>query len=106
MSTPDRSLEWLEQALGRVLQAGVLVSAACLAIGLIASMIGDATSATNAALTAGLMMLMATPILSVAVSLLVYVRLREWLFVATTVAVFVLLAITVALAWAKMQAGG
>jgi hypothetical protein len=35
-----------------------------------------------------------------------YIRMRDWFFVATTVAVFVLLGITVLLAWGKMNAAG
>jgi uncharacterized membrane protein len=61
---------------------------------------------SNGALTLGLIVLMATPILRVIVSLVAYVRMRDWFFVLTTVAVFVLLAITVFLAWTKVRAGG
>jgi uncharacterized membrane protein len=61
---------------------------------------------SNGALTLGLIVLMATPILRVVVSLVAYVRMRDWFFVLTTVAVFVLLAITVFLAWTKVRAGG
>ena len=103
MKTPDQSLERLEHALGRLLQAGVLTSAACLAVGLTAWMISGPGAAANAALTLGLIVLMATPILRVVVSLVVYVRMRDWFFVLTTAAVFVLLAITVTLAWTKLR---
>ena len=53
------------------------------------------------ALTIGLVILMATPILRVVVSLVAYVRMRDWFFVITTITVFVLLAVTVTLAWMK-----
>ena len=36
---------------------------------------------SNGALTLGLLVLMATPILRVLVSLVVYVRMRDWFFV-------------------------
>jgi uncharacterized membrane protein len=52
-------------------------------------------------LTAGLVILMATPVMRVLVSLVAYIRMRDWFFVATTLMVFVLLAVTVALAWLK-----
>jgi uncharacterized membrane protein len=48
---------------------------------------------------------MATPILRVVVSLVAYARMRDWFFVATTVSVFVLLAVTVLLAWSKLSRG-
>lgn len=106
MKAPDQSLDRLELGLGRLLQGGVLASAACLALGLVAWMAAGDTVWSSRLLTLGLLVLMATPILRVIVSLVAYVRMRDWFFVLTTVAVFVLLAITVALAWAKLQAGG
>ena len=101
MKTPDASLDRLERSLGRLLQAGVFSSAACLAVGLIAWMIGGPSAPATLALTIGLVILMATPILRVVVSLVAYVRMRDWFFVSTTITVFVLLAITVTLAWMK-----
>ena len=101
MRSSDASLLQLELTLGRLLQAGVIASAVCLASGLIAWMARGASEFSSAALTLGLLVLMATPILRVAVSLVVYIRMRDWFFVATTVMVFVLLAVTVGLALAK-----
>ena len=51
MKTPDASLDRLERSLGRLLQAGVFSSAACLAVGLIAWMIGGASAPATLALT-------------------------------------------------------
>ena len=101
MRSSDASLQQLELTLGRLLQAGVIASAVCLAVGLIAWMARGASGLSDAALTLGLIVLMATPIVRVAVSLVVYLRMRDWFFVATTVMVFVLLAVTVVLALAK-----
>jgi len=42
----------------------------------------------------GLMILMATPLLRVVVSTIEYVRMREWFFVLTTLAVLAELSIT------------
>ena len=106
MRATEGSLDRLEIALGRLLQAGVLTSAACLAVGLIGWMAAGPSAWASAALTVGLVVLMATPILRVIVSLVAYVRMRDWFFVLTTVAVFVLLAITVLLAWGKMRGAG
>jgi uncharacterized membrane protein len=101
VSASDESLDRLERNLGRLLQAGVFSSAACLAVGLSAWMIGGPSRAATLALTIGLVILMATPILRVVVSLVAYVRMRDWFFVTTTITVFVLLAVTVTLAWMK-----
>ena len=101
MSASDESLDRLERSLGRLLQAGVFSSAACLAVGLVAWMAAGPSPAATLALTIGLVILMSTPILRVVVSLVAYVRMRDWFFVITTITVFVLLAVTVTLAWLK-----
>jgi uncharacterized membrane protein len=99
----DDAIGRLEVQLGRLLQAGVLTSAAFLAIGLVLWMAGAADGAANALLTAGLVILMATPILRVIVSLAEYVRMRDWFFVVTTVLVFAVLLVTVTLAVLKAK---
>jgi uncharacterized membrane protein len=101
----DESLDRLEQRLGVLLKTGVLSSAACLAFGLIAWFAVGQTAVSAAALTVGLMLLMATPIMRVVVSLVAYLRMRDWFFVGTTVTVFILLAITVVIAWTKIRPG-
>ena len=106
MIASGESLDRLETRLGVLLKAGVLSSAASLAVGLVAWFAAGPTTLSNGALTLGLLILMATPLLRVLVSLVAYVRMRDWFFVATTVAVSVLLGITVLLAWAKMKGVG
>ena len=96
MSTPR--LERLEVVLGRVLLAGVLLASACLAVGLIMWMSGAYREAANQVLAAGLIVLMATPILRVVVSLVEYLRMRDWLFAATTIVVLAVLMGAVAVA--------
>jgi uncharacterized membrane protein len=98
MRSSEDALQRLEMTLGRLLHAGVIASAICLAAGLVAWMARGSSTASTTLLTIGLIVLMATPIVRVAVSLVAYVRMRDWFFVATTVMVFVLLAATVALA--------
>lgn len=100
--TRAAALERLELTLGRLLQVGVLASAFCLAAGLALSMLRGPSALASGTLTAGLVILMATPVTRVLVSLVAYVRMRDWFFVATTLMVFLLLAVTVALAWTKM----
>ena len=81
----------LELKLGRLLFAGVTTSAVCLVVGLVLTLAGVAPAAANSILTAGLIVLMITPIARVVASLVVYVRLRDWFFVGTTILVFVVL---------------
>lgn len=88
-------LRRLEDLLGRVLVSGVAASATLLAIGLIVDFAGFNA---HALLQFGLILLMATPILRVAVSLVEYIRMRDWFFSATTGAVLIVLLTSVALA--------
>jgi uncharacterized membrane protein len=81
----------LELKLGRLLFAGVTTSAVCLVAGLVLTLAGVAPAAANGILTAGLIILMLTPLARVVASLVVYVRLRDWFFVGTTILVFVVL---------------
>ena len=91
----NNELQRLEDLLGRVLITGVLASAAILAIGLAIDLFGGNG---HPVLRAGLILLMATPIFRVIVSLVEYVRLRDWFFSATTAAVLLVLLTSIALA--------
>lgn len=92
----DEAMARLEGLLGLVLVAGVVASAAILAAGIVASLAGSA--AATVLLRTGLIVLMATPILRVVVSLGEYLRLRDWFFSVTTLAVLLVLLTSVALA--------
>lgn len=81
----------LELRLGRLLFAGVTTSAVCLAAGLVLTLAGVRPDVANLILTAGLVILMITPIARVVASLVVWVRLRDWFFVGTTIVVFAVL---------------
>jgi uncharacterized membrane protein len=94
----DAAIERLEELLGRVLFAGVMASAACLVAGLLLLLFNEAPVASNRLLNAGLIVLMATPILRVVVSLAQYLRMRDWFFVVTTAAVLMVLLASVVLA--------
>lgn len=89
----------LEHKLGRLLVAGVFASAALLIAGLLFWLRDPAGAAPAWLLNAGLVTLMATPILRVVVSVSEYVRLRQWFFVAVTIAVLAELTVTV---WAAL----
>jgi Protein of unknown function (DUF1634) len=95
----DVDISRLENLLGRLLLGGVLSSAVCLAAGLTVSLIHASPSATNLLLTTGLMILMATPVLRVVVSLVEYFRMRDWFFVATTLMVLIVLFVTLSVAF-------
>lgn len=94
MASPTDSLLALEHRLGRLFVAGLSVSAATLALGLVAYLTMPGSAAPLLLLNGGLAVLMATPLLRVVVSIVEYVRLRDWFFVATTVAVLVELSVT------------
>jgi uncharacterized membrane protein len=94
----DAAIERLEELLGRVLFVGVMTSAGCLIAGLLLLLFHVAPAAANRLLNAGLIILMATPILRVVVSLAQYVRMRDWFFVVTTAAVLLVLLASVSLA--------
>jgi hypothetical protein len=85
----------LETRLGRLLVTCVAVSAAGLGLGLLIWLFAPSLALANALLKAGLFVLMATPILRVVVSVVEYIRMRDWFFVATTLAVLAVLGVTI-----------
>jgi len=75
----------LEERLGAVLRVGVYASSICLAVGLVLSLTVPGLAALAGwFMTAGLVMLMATPVARVAVSVVVYGMQRDWTFFALT----------------------
>ena len=78
---------------GRMLLGGVLLAAACLLTGLVMWMI--APPAGRALMDGGLIVLMATPVLRVVLSIVEYWRARDWPFVAAAAAVLAILLATV-----------
>ena len=93
MSRED-DLGRLETHLGRLLTGGVATSATLLGGGLTIWLWRENSRPATLLLQAGLFVLMATPILRVIVSMVEYVRMRDWFFVATTVAVLTVLSVT------------
>lgn len=98
---PELALERLEERLGRLLKLGAEASAVCLFIGLMLWIAGGPVRDENVLLSAGLLILMATPIVRVIVSLVAYARMRDWFFVTTTLLVFGVLIATLMLALLK-----
>jgi uncharacterized membrane protein len=74
----------LENAVGRVLRVGVTTSSACLALGLSLSLFAGVAAAGHALVHTGLIILMATPVCRVVVSIGEYAIQRDWTFVLLT----------------------
>ena len=95
------SLVRLEVRLGHLLVTGVIASATLLATGLGLWLSGSHTTAAAWLLNAGLIALMATPILRVCVSFAEYVAMKQWFFVGVTVLVLLELTVTVVVALSR-----
>jgi uncharacterized membrane protein len=89
------SIERLEQILGRLLGLGVAASSVCLAAGLLMTFSGMNERAVRALLSAGIVVLLATPVARVAVSSVGYAQRRDWLFVTLTLVVLAELMATI-----------
>jgi len=82
----------LERAVGAVLRAGVTISTACMVLGLLVTLSAGEGSAARLLLHAGIIILLATPVARVIVSIVQYVIARDWMFSALTTIVLVELA--------------
>lgn len=91
----DAEVQGLERLLARLMLGGVQLSAAALVLGLGLWLADVAGAQASWLLTGGLIALMATPMLRVAVSVVEAIRLRDWFFVAATAAVAALLTLSV-----------
>jgi uncharacterized membrane protein len=101
MRASDGQVEQFERVASRALGAGVAASAVLLLAGVLAWITGLEPWATLL-LDAGLVVLMATPAARVVVSLVEYLRARDWFFVLTTGGVIlVLLATLMTAMWAR-----
>lgn len=74
----------LERSIGMVLRAGVAVSSACLAAGLLLSLSGLAASIATPLLQTGILVLICTPAARVLISTVEYVTEGDWQFAALT----------------------
>jgi uncharacterized membrane protein len=95
MSATPESLSRLERHLGRVFVAGLTLSAAALAAGLLLFLFAPETALAPILLNTGLVILMATPMLRVIVSVIEYVNMEDWFYVYLTVAVVLELSVTI-----------
>jgi len=95
----DRGSSALELTIGRVLRLGVGASSVLLAAGLLLALIHEADGVAPIVLTTAIVVLLATPAARVAISVVEYVRERDWLFVALTLIVLLTLAGSVVVAF-------
>ena len=84
-------IDELELRLGRVLTSGTRATTWMLALGLAATFAFPTSPFTDALLTVGLLVLLITPVARVVVSVVGFVRARDWRFVLYTGIVLVLL---------------
>jgi uncharacterized membrane protein len=85
--TDQPEVDSLEATLGRVLGIGITLSTIALAAGLVSALAWGESTLTMALLTAGVVLLIATPIARVVISCLAYLRRRDWTFVVLTLIV-------------------
>ena len=96
MTSEDSPFVALEAMLGRLMLTGVICSAAALIVGLVMFLAGAGDRPTAVILSFGLYVLMATPVMRVAVSVIESLRAGDWFSVSTTIAVMVLLGLAFA----------
>ena len=88
-----------ESALGRLLGIGILASTVCLAAGLVLTMFAPGGPAPKLLLSAGLLLLMATPVARVLVSAITYARRHDWVFATLTAIVLLELFASIVIAF-------
>jgi uncharacterized membrane protein len=81
----------LEHVISIVLRTGVVTSSVCLGVGLALSLIGTSALA-QLVLNVGVIVLLATPVVRVLVSIAEYISERDWAFVMLTAIVLAELA--------------
>lgn len=89
----------LERTIGAVLRFGTLASSSLFAISLVMALASARAGLAQRLADAGLVILLATPAARVVVSVIEYVRERDWVFVALTLVVLLALAGSVAAAY-------
>jgi uncharacterized membrane protein len=79
----------LERTIGIVLRAGVVASSVCLAAGLGLALLNGEGGLAGVLLRTGIIVLLATPVARVVVSIAQYASERDWTFTLLTVIVLV-----------------
>jgi uncharacterized membrane protein len=94
------TLDALEQRIGYVLKIGSILSTTLLGAGVVTLLAAPAAAAASILVHAGLLIVLATPIVRVLVSMVGFAEEREWKFVWMTIAVLGVLAVSVVAAFA------
>jgi uncharacterized membrane protein len=89
----------LEHLVGEVLRFGTIGSSVLFAVGLVMALAGIQVAVATVILEAALIILLGTPAARVVVSVIEYIRERDWLFVTLTLIVLLALAGSVAAAY-------
>lgn len=89
----------LETTIGEVLRFGTITSSTMFAIGLVMTVVRYQPAVAQLLLGAGLVILLATPPARVVVSVIEYIRERDWTFVVLTLIVLLALAGSVVAAY-------
>jgi len=98
----NRDISRLEVTIGAALRFGTSASTTLFAIGLLMMLIGVQAQLARGVLEAGLLILLATPVARVVISVIAYFRERDWLFVALTAIVLLALAGSVMAAYGAL----
>jgi len=77
----------IEQTIGVVLRGGVIISSVCLAAGLALALVNGEGGVAGILLRTGILVLLATPVARVVVSIAKYASERDWAFTLLTVIV-------------------
>ena len=77
----------LERLIGVVLRAGVVLSSTCFTVGLAIYLLAGYTDLSRLILQTGVIVLLATPVARVVVSIGQYASSRDWTFAALTLIV-------------------
>ena len=89
----------LEKVIGAVLRFGTIASSTLFAAGVLMALAGVGGGIAPMLLTGGLLLLLATPVARVTVSLVEFARERDWVFVVLTLAVLLALGMSVLAAY-------
>ena len=99
MNREGSAMQRLETTIGEVLRFGTITSSTMFAIGLVMTVVRYQPAVAQLLLGAGLVILLATPPARVVISVIEYIRERDWTFVVLTLIVLLALAGSVVAAY-------
>ena len=103
MNSQTDSLPASERILQGVMIGALALSGLMLLGGLVAFMTVSGDPRVEVVITAGLILLMSTPAIRVCIAVLGAIRERDWLFLTSTVAVTLLLVLSMGLALTRLR---